>query len=302
MGVIRRSLALAIILVLPVAGSACATARLNHFKAFADAGAAYSQAVTLVLEEAGASAIAADSMVLARVRPNLSEEQRGQTILENTQLLRERLALLGDLARHAKLLEWYFDALGALAQSDSPSGIGAAAAGVVDSLGKVSGRIAGAKIGETAVSDFVGRAAEIVVARFQLAALERELGENAGTIERELDIQRAALAAVTEQMQTDLQALLLQRETTEVVRPFVADSALPADWARRRREVLQAGMAVTRVTAAADAAEKLRISFISLVEGRLVAADLPALTGDISDVVTLIEEVGGTSAADPPTD
>lgn len=273
--------------------SSCATARVNHFDRFAEAGVAYTRAAETVLDEAGKSAMATDSMVLERVRPSLSPEERGETILAHNKELRERLILLGDLKRHGQLLRTYFEALGALAESDSPSGIGEAASGVVDSLGKLNQRIASAEVGEFAVSGFIGKVAGIAVANFQLGALEKELKANAGTIERELDLQKAALTAVTEQMRTDLQFQLQQQESREVVQPYAAESPLPANWPQRRQEVLQANLEIASVSAAADAAEKLKISFISLVEGRFTEADLPALISDINEVVTLIEDIRG---------
>jgi hypothetical protein len=287
--------------------SACQTARINHFKGFAQAGIAYARATEIVLEEAGATAIDTDSMVIEGTRRELLKDKQGEElakeleelILEHNDELKKRLVLLGDLMRHARLLRSYFEALGALAESDAPSGIGEAAEGVVNSLGKLHGSIEKATVGDFAVSEFVGSVAKIAVANFKLAALERELKANAGTIERELDLQQAALTAVTEQLRTDLEAQLLRQETTEVVNPFLEESSLPGSWTRRRREVLGANLSLASVSAAADAAKKLKMSFLSLVEGRFTASDLPALINDINKIVTLVENVRGGGSGEP---
>ena len=280
--------------------AACTAARINHFKSFAQAGLAYTQATKAVLEEAGMSAIDTDTMVMTRTRDSIPKEERGKQIIEHNKLLRERLALLADLSRHAELLRTYFEALGALAETDAPSGIGSASASVVDSLGKLNTRIASAAVGDFAVSDFAGKIVEIAVARFQRNALEKELEANAEPIERELDLQHAALTAVGEQMKTDLQQQLLQRESKEVVLPFAADSFLPGSWAQDRKDVLQASVAVASVSSAADAAKKLKLSFVSLVEGRFAGDDLPALISDINRVVTIIDEIQGKQEAASP--
>ena len=273
--------------------SGCATARINHFRGFAQAGVVYTRATDVVLEEAGAAAIATDSMVLEKVRPNLPTEDRGKTIVEHTKLLRERLELLSDLGHHGLLLRSYFEALAALAETDAPSGIGDAAEGLVTSLGKLHPKIENAKVGNLAVSSFVGKVAGFVVARFQLAALERELKANAATIERELELQQAALSAVTEQMETDLMAKLLQTESKEVVLPYAGEGSLPKNWAKRRQEILQANLRVGSAKAAVNAAKKMKISFVALVEGRFTAGDLSTLISDVNEIVTLIKEVRG---------
>lgn len=282
-------------IVIPVALSvgACTTARVNQFNSFAKAGGAYTEAVGPFLEEAGAAAISTDTMVLLKARDVTPAAQRGQLIIGHNNLLRERLALLGDIKRHATLLRTYFEALGALAESDAPSGIGNAAEGVVKSMGRVNKEIASAKVGELDVSSFAGQVAKISVANFQRAALERELKERGPTIERELDLQHAAITAVAEQLRTDLQAQLLQQESREVVLPFAGSGSLPSGWAGKRETVLRANLTLASASAAADAAKQLQIAFVALVEGRIESTDLSLLINEMSEIVALIGAIKG---------
>ena len=74
---------------------------------------------------------------------------------------------------------------------------------------------------------------------------------------------------------------------------------MPGNWTRRRREVLGANLSLASVSAAADAAKKLKMSFLSLVEGRFTASDLPALINDIDKIVTLVENVRGEGSGEP---
>lgn len=289
----RERSKLAILLLAVLLSSSCAKARLNYFKQFSQAGVAYSDAVGQLLDDAGTAAIDTDSMVLDKVRPSLSSNDRSSTIIEHNQLLRDRLTLLGDIKRHARLLRSYFKALGTLAESNAPSGIGTAAEGVVNAMGRLHPRIKNAKVGELPVSSFVGSVATIVVAHFKVAALEKELKARAPTIERELDLQQAALSVIAEQLRTDLQAQLQQQESKAVVLPYVRDEPLPGNWAARRRGALRAHVSLASADAAADAAGKLKIAFVSLSQGQYELVDVPALIDGINEIITLMEKVKG---------
>jgi len=217
----------------------CASAKINQFSRFSELGSAYSEAIMGLTKEAGDVAIDADSVALMKARENLTPMERGETIIEHNKLLRERIELLRDLRRQALLLRSYFQALAALAKTDAPSGIGAAAEGVVSSLGNISERIKNAKVGALPVSEFIGPVVKIVVAQFHRGALEKELRVRAPIIERELDLQQAALQAIANQMRTDLQVLQQREEALEVVDPFrAAKDSIPSDWTKLRKELL----------------------------------------------------------------
>jgi len=246
-------------------------------------------------KEAGNVAIDADSAALIKAREQLTPKERGVTIIENNKLLRERIALLRDLRRHTQLLRSYFLALAALAKTDAPSGIGTAAEGVVDSLGKMSECIKNAKVGALPVSDFVGPVVKITVAQFQRGALEKELRARTPTIERELDLQQAAMQAIAGQMRTDLEVLQLREEALEVVDPFrAAKESLPSDWTKRRKELLNAHISLDSVDAGAELARNLKLSFLALVENRLDLSDVEMLSGDINEILTLIQDIQGS--------
>jgi hypothetical protein len=275
--------------------SGCASAKTNQFSRFAELGSAYSEAVTGLTKEAGNVAIDADSAALIKAREHLTLEDRGKTIIEHNKLLRERIWLLRDLRRHTQLLRSYFLALAALAKSDEPSGIGTAAEDVVNSLGRMSERINQAKAGGLGVGEFTGAVAKITVAQFQSAALEKELRVRMPTIERELDLQQAALQAIAEQMRTDLEVLQTREEALEVVDPFrAATNSLPSDWTKRRKEVLNAYVSLDAVDAGAELARNLKLSFLALVENRLDPSDFGILFKDINGILTLIEDIQGT--------
>ncbi len=272
------------------------TARVDQFQQFAAAGMRYTDSVGELTEVAGKAAIDADSMVLKKARPALTSKERAKEILQQNRLMKERLSLLGDVRQHARLLRGYFSSLASLASSNAPSGIGAAAEGLVDSMGKLSGRIRQAKVGELSVGSFSGKAVEIVVANHKKQKLEKELKARAPVLERELDIQQAALQAIAEQMRTDLRATLSQRESAEVVLPYRANKSLPSSWVKKRHEILTSHLTLASVDAAAEAAKRLKASFEALLEDRFGPAEMQALLKDIEEIITLVEAVNGTDA------
>ena len=156
-------------------------------------------------------------------------------------------------------------------------------------LGELGARLRGADLGGNAIGSFSGSAVAVGAARFQRRALERELEARAPLLEREIDLQQAAMQAIAAEMRTDLEALLGHQERSEIIAPYAADTRLPARWAKRRREILTATVIVESADAAASAAASLKRSFVALAEGRCAPGDYQALLADIDEVVTLIE-------------
>jgi hypothetical protein len=255
---------------------------------------AYSGAIDALTLEAANAAIDADSAVLARARDAIDAEERTRTVLEHNDLLKQRVAVLRDLQRHADLLRDYFLVLGAMAGSDAPAGLGAAAGQVLSSMEVVSGRLRDARVGDAPISDFSGSVVRISVARFQRAVLEQELKARAALLERELDLQHAALQAIAGEMSADLEAVLGQQELVEVIDPYrSATTNLPRTWTRRRREILTATAAVESAGTAAEAAASLKRSFVALAENRYTLSDFRALMADVNEILTLLERVRG---------
>ena len=285
----RYCFLLAVVLVL----GACSTARVNQFKQFAEAGIAYVEAVDALTHEAAGASVNADSAVLARTRSAIPQDDRARTVLEHNELLKQRIEILADLRQHARLLGAYFVSLGAMTDPDAPAEVGDAAAQFVESLGAVGGRLRIARVGDLAVDDFTGQVVEIAVANFRQARLERELRLRAPILARELDLQHAAMRVVVEAMATDIGVVLRYEEQTDVVDPFRGNAKLPKTWAKRRREILTASIAVASADAAAVAALKLGEAFAALAENRFGAVEYLAVMGEIRRTLDLIAAVRG---------
>src|SRR5207249_8587679 len=139
--------------------SGCAAARLTQFHNFAQAGTAYTKASQAVLDEAGTAAIEADSLIAQKGRDGLrTPDERRQFIVGENQELRKRLVLLGDIGRHARLLQSYFETLAALADPKAPATLGTAAQGVFDSIGGLSPAIKSASLGGVKIGDHIPQA------------------------------------------------------------------------------------------------------------------------------------------------
>lgn len=293
-----RPVRLLVLVGFAISLGACAaeTARINQFNTFAQAGSKFADAVPPVLDAAFAAAVETDSLVLLQARAGLSsQDDRLKAIEESTKSLSHRIAILNDLKRQTHLLRAYFVALQALAQTNAESsGMSDVADGLVGALGKVSPRIANATIGGSPISHLVAPAVSFAFTTYQSAVLNRQLRKNAATIERELDLQRAALTAIAAAMKADIQTQSAAADRNNIVLPFVRGGKLPSNWTQRRVDAFQRQVQTASVDAAAQAAQSLRMSFVALVENRLDDTGITALLQDIDAIVTFVEGMQGT--------
>ncbi len=286
---------LLVLLTIATSLLACGSARVGQFDRFAQAGIKFTDSVPPVLDEAFQTAVETDSLVLVESRKRLSsQDDRLNAIETSNKNLKQRILLLNDLKRHARLLRSYFLALRALARTDEASGISDVAKGLVGSLETLDKRIAAVNIGGLSVKDFVGESSSLAVAAFQSAALNRELKERASIIDHELDIMQASLRVISEAMKSDIEAQLEATNRDEIELPYVRDSALPSDWNARRLAAFKRQIKLSSIDTAVDAAENMRLSFVALVENRLDDTGIALLLQDIDRVITLTEGISGT--------
>lgn len=278
--------------VLVLAGG-CAAQRLDQFATFAEAGSAYGEAADRLARAAGEAAIEADSAVLILGRDAWDAATRRDRYLQHTGALTAYLDVLGDLRRQVRLLQSYFAALSRLARSDAPAGIAGEAEAVFKRLQQISPRLRDARIQDTPVAKLVRPAVNFAVARFQHAALERELRARAPALERSLEIQRAALALVAQGLRDDLALLARQRQFTEVAAVYAGPRKLPAKWRRTRLELLSTRLDLAAAGQAQAAAAALHAAFVALVENKVRAEDFERLFADIHALLALVEQVAG---------
>jgi hypothetical protein len=284
-----------VLLVAAVTSLNCASRRVNQFAAFAEAGRLYSEAVNELTIEAGNAAIDADSAVLLASRESLSEMERLQALKEHKETLQPLLTVLFDLRKQTILLRRYFVVLAQLASDDAPSGIAERASGLVGELQTIGPGLKSAKIGDAEISSFVDAAVPVVVGHFQAKALESHLRAHSNTLEQQLEIQRAVVAALAESTTSHLEIVIQQSETEIVARPYVTGGQLPGDWADRRRESITASVTIQSVDRAVSASEELKRLFIALAENKETGTSFDELLADINAVLDFVELVRSTS-------
>lgn len=270
---------------------ACQSARLHHFAEFSQSGVALADSVAPVLDEALRQAVKTNSTILIMNRGTASKKILENTILRDNKSFRERVKTFNDVKRHARLLRAYFVAIGNLAETSGDSATGSAAKGLVDAMGRISPKIASAKIGGLTVSSLVESVAPMAVGVFRSGALRRELRARGDAVLHEIQLQEAFLEAVAESMRSELHADAALTEFQEIVEPYLSNNPLPTNWAERRLASFQANISLDVVDAAAQATENLRLSFIALAEGRLTQTGVNLLLRDTERVVTLIKAI-----------
>lgn len=270
--------------------SGCTSARLNHFKSFAETGIAYADASDQLLRAAGALTIdeTSQKLVLARSEGSLPPAQLESSIKRANEQDRRYLATLRDIQKHGKLMRNYFVAINTLATSGAPDSIGESAANMYGAMAQLGNQLRGTNVlGQGRPT--LKAAVTFVVGRFQVKTLEDELKARSALLERELALQEALMEQLAAAMQAKLASQLAGDESALVVVPYTANANLPKDWTKQRARVLTAGASVDAANAAAKSAQKLRKAFVKLVENRYELADYQLVLQDLNEVVALVE-------------
>lgn len=276
--------------VLAVFLTGCASARLNQFSTFAQAGITYVNASQTLLTEAGKTSINADSALLISTRPNLSTDQRLTNVGINNTLMQQRIEILGKIGRHGRLLGQYFQALSALADPKAGGSVGTAAQSAFNSIAKLSPDIKSAKIGGTSVADFIPLVAKPIVAAYKVQALDNELKARGESIAQEIALQQAAFQAIAKELSTDARVIRnLQESATN--NQYASASSLPSDWAAQRIPLMSPPPPVAASNAAADAADQLGKAWQALLANKLDGNGFNLLMTDISNLLTIAQTV-----------
>lgn len=172
--------------------TACDSQRLNEFSNFAAAGTTYISALHFVVEQAGSAMVAADSAALATARAQAGTdfakhtEEYGKDVHLNDQLIANYLGELNLVDAHASLLGAYFDKVSQLSEGKAAGSIATSAAGLVDSIAAFNPKIETAQFAGKSVQDYVKSATALIVAHFEVKALDERLKTDAPVIDKAL--------------------------------------------------------------------------------------------------------------------
>lgn len=266
--------------------------RVSQFKDFGEAGVKYADTMNKLLDASGGVSIDASSAFLINQRSIPGDAGELNKLKESDEQMKERVQILNAIAEHNRLLSTYFEVLAGLAGSNAGTEIGTGTTGIVNELSKLNPRISKATLrkGAAPIGSLVGPVTELVVASFQQAALERELKRNAKTIERELELQVAAMQAVATIWKSD-QETIIEGNKKINQEQFLKDNALPGNWAANRKAILTASTSTKLADSAREAAKKLKEAFVKLAENKVDVVDIPVLVNDLKKVLELIELV-----------
>ena len=281
--------------------SACESERLNQFSTFAAAGSQYVAVFHQVVAQAGSAMIASDSATLAvarnqageQVQTNAAEFRR--SVAASDRLLQTYLLNLQKIDEHATLLGSYFDAISALTHGKAGDQATTGATDLLNAISSFNPEIANAKFGSLTVQDLVKKSTPLVIAHFEVKALDNQLKKAAPVIDEALSLQEAAIAAIGEEMKSALGATLEVRESTDIIEPYVATGKLPTSWNANRESFIRAKVTIENVEAAKAAITKLHTSFKQLVENKDASIDLTTLLTEISKMAGFANAISSSS-------
>ncbi|HKA36824.1 MAG TPA: hypothetical protein VKH43_08390 [Thermoanaerobaculia bacterium] len=266
--------------------SAACASTIPHAKKLASAGAAYGRATDKLIGVAEETSLDADSARLLSEAQGLSREDR-RALLEKHAAAADLVGELEKLRKHSRLLTRYFEALGALADDTVDTEAANQINGIAGSLNSAGQALSGSKLLSPAETDLISKAGRLTVRAVRSAALSRELAARADTIDRELRIQQAFLAALRRKVQADLASIASLGRERDITRPFLEGSiADQRAWIELRRSYVLAPRSVEALSDASEAASKLRSAWAAFVEGRV---DESALLSDLEAVISFAE-------------
>jgi hypothetical protein len=302
----------AIRLLLPVlllaALTGCATAKIPEFQAFANAGTAYTQAVTGLITEVGNGAVNANSVKLLQNRAlaavSLSDFQ------QQDKDMRDYLAELDHIQVQTTLLGNYFQALADLATSTAPESFETEVQSVATSLIGVTEEVRGTSVAQstqTAAANAAGSIGGLVVKEIQGKELERELNARKDTIAQILQLQEDLLTVLSSQVEANAQFTTALSYDQQVVTPFMSGQVTTAtqqSWMTERYSLLSQPALVTQVNTAAQAARSLQQAWNKLLSNDFTVEDAQAITTELAPVLAsldALEKAKSTSSTSTTT-
>jgi len=281
----------------------CDSERLSQFASFAAAGSLYVQDFHQLIAQASTALVAADSATLITARnmagPTAVAQNAGQysqELQKEDQLAAQNLVTLQMLDAQATLLGSYFSAITQLTNGNASSQMTTSADNLLDAINKLNPEVENAKIGGQPIKSFMQPAVNLVVAHFEVKALDEELQKAAPTIDKALTLQEAAVQAIATQLKADLGASLEIKESTDVINPYVSTAALPSDWAANRQAFLQADVAVVGAPSAQQAIKQLHNDFTQLVQDKNASIDFATLMSDLEKMSNYVGAVQSSTS------
>ena len=266
----------------------CDEQRLSQYSTFATAGQVYVANFHQVTAQAGSAMIAVDSVLMSTAHKDVVSDLKknpakySAQVEQHDELLQKYLGTLQLIDAHATALGAYFDAIAKLTDNKTATNTASAATDLLNAVDSLNTHLAKATILGKPIADYVSKGTPFVVAHFQVKALDAQLQRAAPIVDIALSLQEGAVTAIGEQTKASLTDTLKNRESTDVIEPFLRTNELPANWNTNREAYLRASVTLSNVSSAQSAIKQLHITFKQLVENQTASIDLQTLITDIS--------------------
>ena len=136
----------------------------------------------------------------------------------------------------------------------------------------------------------------LVVAHFEVRAIDEQLKKDTPTIDQALALQEAAVTAIVSQMKDSLAASLQGRELSDVIGPYLANvDNLPANWNSNREAFLRAKVTIDSVDSARAAITQLHKDFRQMVEDKNASIDFTTLLDDMNKMSGYVSALQSTA-------
>jgi hypothetical protein len=273
-------------------------ASTKPYARFAQAGTTYASAVDRLLETAGNVAIDATSERL--LQDDVIKNQDVDSYSRLSNIDRERLAVIGRLRGHTRLLARYFVLLNELSTSEKPESVQQAFGRVVEDLNALGKQLRESELAPN--EDAFTSLTELMVGFAIRGSLKEELNKRKDAIQLELKTQEELLKALTDAIQHDLTIINQAQEQRIVIEPLIADTPIgsPDAWIADRRMILISQASVEELANASDAARELRETFEDLVTGKLNLQRLNTLLADLESILAVAEAIDQGQKGEQP--
>lgn len=272
----KNSIRLFVICLLMVTG--CDSGRLKQFSSLASAGSAYAAAFPAFSSSVGLAFITINNDQAIQAHPlAVDPDAAKKQILKQDADIKIYLATLNRLNAEVKLLGAYFDAMCRLSGSGPKDQLVTSANGLIEQISSLNTALEQTTLPDSkTLGGLAGPVIKVIVAHYQVKALDENLDRHAQVIDRALALQAAAVEAMSHQLALNLEGDDQFREMALVVNPY-RQKELPRSWAADRTAYLQSSVSLQSADAAKDAIAKLRSCFKDVVANKDSVVDFNGL-------------------------
>ena len=274
----------------------CDSERIEQFSSLAAAGSAYAATFPVLSEQLGNAQITItnDQAVAAHMAGIDTDTAKAKISQQDTDL-KIFLSTIDKLNAQTAVLGAYFAAMAQLANSKNSDQIVTSANGLYTQLKSVNAAVGNSKFSSDpaakTIDELLGPVTQLVVAHFQVKALDANLNAHAQEVDRALALQEKAVQEMTLILSLAVNGDDKAREQSQVIGPYVSTKDLPKSWASDRTAYIRSSVSLASADAAKDAITKLRTAFQDVVQNKSSQIDFNSLLDVIGKMAGYANDV-----------